>query len=59
LKRAGLARRLRDVGDYNGDGAIDVADYNAWRSTLGNAVTPGTKADCDGTGNIDTGDFLV
>jgi dockerin type I repeat protein len=56
---AGLLAASAIIGDYNGDGSINTGDYNAWRSTLGNAVSPGTKADGDGNGIVDTGDFLI
>ena len=45
------------VGDYNGNGVVDAADYTVWRDTLGDSVTPGTGADGDGDGNIDPDDY--
>jgi hypothetical protein len=41
------------VGDYNGDGNIDAADYTVWRDTLGQSVTAGTGADGNENGVID------
>ena len=41
------------TGDYNGDGAVDTADYTLWRDQLGtntllpNDVTPGTVDQAD------------
>jgi autotransporter-associated beta strand protein len=46
-------------GDYNSDGVINTADYNLWRNSLGNAVTPGSKADGNGNGVIDLGDYVI
>ena len=47
------------VGDYNGDGVVDGADYAVWRNTLGDTVTPFSGADGDGDGDITTLDFDV
>lgn len=44
------------AGDYNGDGAVDAADYTIWRDSLG-ASGSGLAADGDGDGMIDTDDF--
>ena len=38
-------------GDYNGNGAVDAADYTVWRNTKGLTVLQGTGAD----GNRDSG----
>ncbi|MCO6047122.1 hypothetical protein NG895_24760 [Aeoliella sp. ICT_H6.2] len=45
------------VGDYNGDGEVDIADYTVWRNTLGATVAAGAGADGDGSGMIDAGDY--
>lgn len=45
------------VGDYNGNGVVDAADYTIWRDTLGDTVASGTGADGNGNGVIDTGDY--
>jgi hypothetical protein len=47
------------VGDYNGDGFVDAADYTVWRDTLGQSVALGTGADGDLSGTIDAGDYDV
>ncbi|QDU88572.1 hypothetical protein Pla175_19500 [Pirellulimonas nuda] len=47
------------AGDYNGDGAVDAADYTVWRDTLGASLTPGTGADGDADGQIGPGDYQV
>lgn len=45
------------VGDYNGDGFVDAADYTVYRDSLGDSVTAGEGADGNGNGVIDTGDY--
>jgi hypothetical protein len=47
-------------GDYNRDGAVDAADYAAWRNAAGSSVSvPGEGADGNRDGSIDQGDFSV
>ncbi|MEO0529090.1 MAG: hypothetical protein AAF266_00800 [Planctomycetota bacterium] len=43
------------VGDYNGDGLVNAADYTVWRDTL-DSVTE-LAADGDGDGIIDQDDY--
>jgi hypothetical protein len=45
------------VGDYNGNGSVDAADFVVWRDTLGS--TTDLTADGDGSLMIDTGDYDV
>ena len=47
------------VGDYNGDGSVDAADYTVWRDAYGTAVTPGSGADGNHDGIVDVGDYDV
>lgn len=47
------------IGDYNGDLAIDAADYTVFRDTLGETVIPFSGADGDGDGEITQADFDV
>jgi hypothetical protein len=47
------------MGDYNGNGIVDAADYTVWRDTLGAAVPNGTGADGDNDGIVDEGDYTV
>jgi len=48
------------AGDYNGDDAVDAADYVAWRKALGQmGLEPGTGADGDGDGRVTAGDYDV
>jgi outer membrane protein assembly factor BamB len=45
------------VGDYNGNGIVDAADYTVWQDTLGQTVTPHSGADGDGDGVITEQDY--
>jgi hypothetical protein len=45
------------VGDFNGDGTVDAADYTVWRNTLGS--TTELAADADGSGEVDAEDYLL
>lgn len=54
--REGIALTASELpADYNGDGAINAADYTLWRDTLG--ATSGLRADGDGSGAIDAADY--
>ena len=46
------------VGDYNQDGAVDAADYAAWRKTLGQTGA-GLAADGNLNGEVDAGDYAI
>lgn len=46
-------------GDYNGNHAVDAADYVLWRKTLGTAVEAFTGADGDGDGSVAAADHEV
>jgi hypothetical protein len=45
------------LGDYNGDGSVDAADYTLWRNSLGSTMN--LAADGNQNGVIDPGDFDV
>jgi enterochelin esterase-like enzyme len=45
------------VGDYNGNGSVDAADYTVWRDSLGS--TANLAADGNGSGSIDIADYEV
>jgi hypothetical protein len=44
------------LGDYNRDGAIDVADYVEWKTAFGSA---NLLADGDENGTVDAADYVV
>jgi hypothetical protein len=46
------------IGDYDGSGMVDAADYSAWRAQFGSA---GMDLPPDGSGNgvVDTADYVV
>jgi hypothetical protein len=44
-------------GDYNGDGVVDAADYDVWRSSYGDQTS--LVADGNGDGVVDTSDYLL
>jgi hypothetical protein len=46
------------AGDYNGDGAVDAADYVVWRKTLGQTGI-GLAADGNANGEIEAGDYVI
>jgi hypothetical protein len=47
------------AGDYNGDGAVDGADYTVYRDMLGRFVPAFSSADGNGNGRVDQGDYAV
>ena len=46
------------VGDYNGDGSVNAADYTVWRDTLGSTTDLRANGD-DSNSAIDTADYRV
>lgn len=54
---AGEVRYIGLHGDYNGDGAVNAADYTVWRDTL-NSVTD-LRADGNGDGTVNQVDYAV
>jgi hypothetical protein len=47
-----------NLGDYNGDGIVDAADYTVWRDSLG-STGPGLVADGNNDGTVDAADYAV
>lgn len=45
------------AGDLNADGSVDIADYTAWRDTLGMSVLRFTAGDSNGDGFVDESDL--
>ncbi len=46
------------AGDYNRDGKVDAADYNIWRDSVGDLVTPGTGADANSNGFVENAEYF-
>jgi hypothetical protein len=46
------------AGDFNGDGAVDAADYVVWRKSMGQ-TSMNLAADGDLNGRVDSGDYAV
>ncbi|MGD9635525.1 MAG: dockerin type I domain-containing protein [Pirellulales bacterium] len=54
----GMQLRLLGLpGDYNGDNAVDAADYNVWKSAFGS--TSQLAADGSGNGIVDAADYTI
>ncbi len=47
-----------DFGDYNRNGAVEVTDYDAWRSAFGQSG-PDLAADGNGDERIDAADYVL
>lgn len=54
-----LRSHLVILGDYDGNGTVDAADYVVWRKTLSQSVTTGTGADGDGNGAVGQSDYSL
>jgi hypothetical protein len=55
-----LLDQASPAGDYNGDGLVNMSDYNAWRNAYGKStIIYGSGADGDYNGSIDMGDYLI
>jgi hypothetical protein len=46
-------------GDYNGDGAVDGADFLTWQRAYGTLTPPRQSPDGDGNGEIGAGDLVI
>jgi hypothetical protein len=57
LSAATIAQLSKSMGDFDGNGKVDQADYNVWRSTFGS--TTNLAADANGNGIIDSGDYSM
>ncbi|WP_197526394.1 autotransporter-associated beta strand repeat-containing protein [Botrimarina colliarenosi] len=47
------------LGDFNGDGFVDAADYTVWRDNLGSADETSIGNAGDGLNGVDQEDYLV
>jgi hypothetical protein len=55
-----LLSQASPAGDYNGDGVVDMNDYNAWKSSFGTStIIHGSGADGNYDGVIDAADYSV
>jgi T5SS/PEP-CTERM-associated repeat protein len=54
-----LTEAVGVLGDYNGDGTVDAADYTVWRDTLGTTVGRHFGADGNGDGTVNEADWDV
>ncbi len=48
----------RSIGDFNGDGAVDAADYTVYRDNQG-ALGAGNPADANGDASVTSADYAV
>jgi GH43 family beta-xylosidase len=51
--------RVFAAGDYNADGLAGAADHATWRATFDMAVFPGSGADGNHNGVVDTADYII
>jgi hypothetical protein len=47
------------VGDFNGNGVVDTADYTVWRDSLGQTVEAFASGDANGDTQVDEADYLL
>jgi hypothetical protein len=55
-----LLSQASPAGDFNGDGVVDVNDYNVWRASFGSStIIHGSGADGNYDGVINAADYAV
>ena len=47
------------LGDINGDGLVDVADYNIWAADVGATGATWSQGDLNGDGLVDVADYNI
>jgi hypothetical protein len=47
------------AGDINGDGLVDVADYNIWAANVGKTGATWAEGDLNGDGLVDVADYNI
>jgi len=47
------------AGDINGDGLVDVADYNIWAANVGKTGATWSQGDLNGDGLVDVADYNI
>jgi cyclophilin family peptidyl-prolyl cis-trans isomerase len=53
------AYRISIPGDINGDGLVDVADYNIWAANVGKTNATWSQGDLNGDGLVDVADYNI
>jgi hypothetical protein len=53
------AAQQRLAGDINGDGLVDVADYNIWAANVGRTGATWSQGDLNGDGLVDVADYNI
>ncbi len=56
---AGDIGSVTNLGDFNGDGFVDAADYTVWRDNLGAPTDDAIGGNGDGVDGIDGNDYQV
>ena len=57
LSPQSVAALGKSMGDFDGSGKVDQADYNVWRSSFGS--TTNLAADANGNGVVDSADYSM
>lgn len=47
------------LGDYDGNGSVEPADYEEWKETFGSSITAGDGADGNRDGLVSAADYVV
>jgi hypothetical protein len=55
----GVVLTFHIPGDINGDGLVDVADYNVWAANVGKTGATWAQGDLNGDGLVDVADYNI